>query len=449
MSTENFWDKDNMTMDKKAVEKVQLEKLKKQLRYEYDSSPFYRERIEAANIIPEKLESVEELQKIAVFTKDEHRKSQEQSVRQFVHPYGLHVCAPMDKVVLVNATSGTTGIPTFYTFTQKDILTNNECTSRALWWAGVRPGDTVIVGFALSMFVGGVPLVEAIQHLGAKVLPIGAEGGTKRLLEFANLTKATHMILTPSFAEYLSGKCPETLGKEIKELGFRTLICGGEPGAGDPAVRAKLEATYGAKIYDWMGGAYGFMSICCENYQGMHHVSPDHTILELVDPETKETLKMEDGAVGNIAYTSLDWEAGPILRYDMGDVTQVFTNPCSCGLTGIRLKVIGRSDDMLMVKGINVYPAAIKNLVTEFSPKTTGEMRIILDQPGPKVPAPLHIKVEHAMGEKDLTKLKSSIETRIHDVMRFKAEVTLVSEGSLERTTTKAKLIEKTFEQKG
>jgi phenylacetate-CoA ligase len=449
MGSKDFWDERNMTMDRKEMEQIQLEKLKKQLRYEYDSSPFYRGRIEAANIIPEKLKSLEELQKIAIFTKDEHRKSQEQSLKEFDHPYGLHVCAPTDKIVLVNATSGTTGIPTFYTFTKRDLETNNECTSRALWWAGVRPGDTVLVGFALSMFVGGVPLVEAIQHLGAKALPIGAEGGTKRLLEFASLTRATHMVLTPSFAEHLNGKCQETLGKEIKELGFRTLICGGEAGAGDSAVRAKLERAYGAKIYDWMGGAYGFMCICCENYQGMHHVSPDHTILELVDPETKETLKMEDGGVGNIAYTSLDWEAGPILRYDMGDVTQVFTSPCSCGLTGIRLKVIGRSDDMLIVKGINVYPTAVKNLVTEFHPRTSGEIRIVLDQPGPKVPAPLHIKVEHSKEERDLRRLKADIESRIHDVMRFNAEVTLVPEGILERTTTKAKLVEKTFEQKG
>jgi phenylacetate-CoA ligase len=449
MDTKNFWDEKNMTMAPKEMEKIQLEKLRKQLQYEYDTSPYYRGRIEEAKIIPGKLESVEELQRIRVFTKEEHRKSQEDSLKQFGHPYGLHVCAPMDKVVCVNATSGTTGLPTFYTFTKQDILTNNECTSRALWWAGVRPGDTVLLAFALSMFVGGVPLALAIQHLGAKVLPVGAEGGTRRLLEFANLTKPTHIIFTPSFAEYLNEKCPEILGKPIKELGVRTLICGGEAGAGDPAVRAKLEAAYGANVYDWMGGAYGFMSICCENHQGMHIVSPDHAYLDLIDPETKETLKMEDGAVGNITYTSLDWEAGPILRYDMGDVTQVFTSPCNCGLTGVRLKVIGRSDDMLIVKGINVYPAAVKNVVTEFFPRTTGEMRIVLDQPGPKVPAPLNIKVEHGKDEKDLPKLKSDLESRIHDVMRFKAEVSLVAEGTLERTATKTKLIEKRFEQKG
>jgi phenylacetate-CoA ligase len=437
-----------MTIDPKEQAKIQLENLKRQLKYEYGNSDYYRERIAAPGLVPENLESLDQLQKIAVFTKEEHRKSQEESLVRLGHPYGMHVCAPMDKVVQVNATSGTTGVPTFYTFSRQDLNTNSECTARALWWAGVRPGDSVLLAFALSMFVGGVPLAIAVQYLGAKVLPVGAEAGTRRLLEFANLTKPTHIILTPSFAEYLIEKSPEVIGKEVKELGIRTLICGGEAGAGDQAVRAKLEAAYGATVYDWMGGAYGFMSICCENHQGMHIVSPDHMYLELIDPDTKQSLKMEDGAVGNIAYTSLNWEAGPILRYDMGDITQVFTAPCSCGLTGVRLKVIGRSDDMLIVKGINVYPNAVKNLITEFFPRTTGEMRVIIEQPGPKVPAPLLIKAEHGKTEGDLPRLKKEIEQRLSDVLRFKADVELVPEGFFERTATKTKLVQKRYEMR-
>lgn len=448
MYTDRFWNRKYMMMDQGEMEALQLEKLKRQLQYECESSPYYANRIRAAGLIPDKLTSFAELQGIPVFTKDEHRRSQEESLMQMGHPYGLHVCSAMNEVVQVNATSGTTGIPTFYTFTQHDLQVNSECTARALWWAGVRPGDTVLLAFALSMFVGGIPLALAIQYLGAKVIPVGAEAGTRRLLEFANLTKPTHMILTPSFAEYLIEKCREILGKDVGELGIRTLICGGEAGAGDPAVRDRLEVSYRAKVYDWMGGAYGFMSICCEDHQGMHIVSPDHMYLELIDPDTKSVLSIDDGAVGNIAYTSLNWEAGPILRYDMGDVTQVFTGPCSCGLTGMRLRVIGRSDDMLIVKGINVYPTAIRNIVAEFIPRTTGEMRVVIDQPGPKVPAPLLIKVEHGNKEQDLPKLKNHIELRLSDVLRFKANVEFVPEGFFERTATKTKLVEKRFEKR-
>jgi phenylacetate-CoA ligase len=251
------------------------------------------------------------------------------------------------------------------------------------------------------------------------------------------------MILTPSFAEHLIERCPGVLGKEVGELGLRALICGGEPGAGDPAVRSKLEGAYRTKIYDVMGGAYGYMSVSCDNHCGMHVVSPDHAYLELIDTDSGRAVPIEDGAIGTIAYTSLDWEAGPILRYDMGDVTQVFTEPCACGLPGFRLKIIGRADDMLIVKGINVYPAAVKNLVAEFFPRTTGEIRIILHEDGPKVTPPLHLEVEHGQDEKQLGELKADIETRAHDMLRFSAKVELVPAGSLDRTATKAKLIER------
>lgn len=440
-----LWNEKFMTMDSDSMAKLQLEKLRKQLRYVFDSSPYYRERIQTAGIVPEKMESLEELHKIPLFTKEDHRKSQEESLKQFNHPYGVHMCVPVDEVVGVSATSGTTGTPTFYTFSRKDILTNCECTARSLWLAGVRPGDTVVLAFALSMFVGGLPLAQAIQYLGAKVVPVGAEAGTNRLLQFINLTRPDHIILTPSFAEYLVTKCPEVLGMEVKELGIKTLICGGEPGASDVAVRAKLESTYGAKVYDCMGGAYGFMSGSCHNHEGLHIVSSDYIHVELVDAETKKPVPMVDGAVGTMVHTSLEWEGAPNLRYDMGDLAQVFVSPCSCGVTGLRFKMLGRADDMLIIKGINVYPAAVKNLVTGFFPRTTGEMRIVLNQPGPKIPAPLKVRVEYGKNGGDLRDLKNDIERKIGDLLRFNADVELIPEGTLERTSTKTKLIENNF----
>jgi len=316
--------------------------------------------------------------------------------------------------------------------------------------AGVRPGDAVLLAFALSMFVGGVPFVQGIEYMGATAVPIGAEAGTRRLLEFANLVRPKAMVLTPSFAEYLAEKCPEILKKEIKDLRIRILLCGGESGAGEPAVRARLSEAYGgAKIYDIMGGAYGFMAVSCDCHQGQHIITPDYAYQELVDPETNEPVKIEDGAIGALLHTSLEWEGAPSLRSDIGDITQIFTSPCSCGITGLRQKVLGRADDMLIVKGINVYPAAVKNVVMEFFPRTTGEIRVVIDQPGPKVPAPLEITVEYGKEEHDLPKLKAEIEQRLTDVLRFKGDVRLVADGTLERTEKKTKLVEKRYEKRG
>ena len=187
MSERKFWNEKYMTMSPQETEKVQLQKMRKQLRYAYDASTYFRERIDSAGIVPEKLKSLEELQKIPRFTKDDHRLSQEESMKQLGHPYGLHLCAPLGKVVSISATSGTTGLPTFYAFTRKDHEVNGECTARMLWMAGVRPGDAVILAFALSMFVGGVPFAQGIEYMGAIAVPVGAEAGTRRLLEFANL----------------------------------------------------------------------------------------------------------------------------------------------------------------------------------------------------------------------------------------------------------------------
>lgn len=445
-----FWNKEAMTMDQAQRERVQLEKMRKQLRYVYDASPYFRDRLDSAGVVPEKLKSLEEIQKIPRFTKDDHRLSQEASMKELGHPYGLHLCAPVDKVVSVSATSGTSGLPTFYAFTKKDLETNGECTARMLWVAGVRPGDAVVLGFALSMFVGGMPMAYGIQYMGATAVPVGAEAGTRRFLEFASLVRPKAMVLTPSFAEYLAEKCPEILDKEIRDLRIGSLICGGEAGAGDPAVRARLSEAYGgAKVYDIIGGAYGYMAVSCDYHQGQHIITPDYEYQELVDPETKELVKIEDGATGSMVHTSLDWDGAPCVRYDIGDITQIFTEPCPCGITGWRQKVLGRADDMLIVKGINIYPAAVKNVVMEFFPRTTGEMRVVIYQPGPKVPAPLELIVEQGASETDLPKLKQEIESRLTDVLRFKADVKLVPDGTLERTEKKTKLVEKRYERQG
>lgn len=448
MAARLLWHEDRETLSPQDLVELQLVKLKRQLKYEYDRSSYHRQRMDEAGMRPEKMQSLDDLARVPLFTKDEHRKAQEISLEQEGHPYGVHMCAPLSKVVCISATSGTTGLPTFYTFTRKDLRVNGEVTGRGLWRMGVRPGDAVLQGFALSMFVGGVPLTQAIQQLGARAIPVGAEAGTARFLQFAQLTRPQHIICTPSFAEYLAEKAPETIGCSVRDLGIRTLLCGGESGAGDPEVRRRIENTYGARLFDMMGGAWGFLASSCPQHQGMHFVSPDYTLLELIDPNSKKPIPLSDGGVGELTYTSLEWEGGPALRYNLGDVVQVFTTPCKCEMPGIRIKVLGRSDDMIIVKGINVYPAAVKNLVAGFVPRTTGAICIILDEPGPRVSPPVRMKVEcgSELGGGELEKLRHQLEQRIGDVLRFRPLIELVPPGSLGRTYHKSKLVVKAYE---
>lgn len=448
MSVPDLWNPEQEMLSGEALHSLQLQRLRRQLAYLYNRSDYYRTRMDRAGVKPEAIRSLEDIHPIPCFDKNEHRKSQETSLREQGHPYGLHLCAPLEKVIGVQATSGTTGLPTFYTFTQHDYKVNNEVIARTLWRIGLRPGDTVVHGFALSMFVGGAPWLKAMQAMGLRVIPVGAEGGTARLLQFAQLTKPKALLCTPSFAEHLSERAPGLIEAEVASLGIQILMCGGEPGAGDPDVRARLEAAYEAEVFDGMGGAWGFFMVSCREHRGMHIVSPDLCLVEAIDPETAQAVPIEDGTVAEMAFTSLDWEAGPILRYNMGDITEFLTAPCACGLSGTRYRILGRADDMLIVKGINVYPAAVRNVVAGFMPRVTSAIRIVLDEPGPKITPPLQLRIEHGadVGQDDLPALRAELEDRIRDLLRFRPQIELIPPGSLERSIHKTKLIIKRYE---
>ncbi len=447
MTSRKLWNPEQELLQGKGLCDLQVKRLRRQLTYIHTHSTYYRDRLNQAGVQPQSIRQLEDIHPIPCFDKHQHREVQEASLREEGHPYGSHLCAPLSKIVGIQATSGTTGLPTFYTFTKHDLEINNEVIARTMGRMGLQVGDTVMHGFALSMFVGGAPWLSAMQAMGLCVIPVGAEGGTARLLQFAQLTKPKALLCTPSFAEHLIERAPELIGTDVASLGLQILMCGGEPGAGDPAVRARLEAAYGAQIFDGMGGAWGFFMISCQEHQGMHIVSPDLALVEAIDPESGQAVPIQDGTIAEMAFTSLDWEAGPILRYNMGDIAQFLTAPCGCGLPGTRYRILGRADDMLIVKGINVYPAAVRNVVADFGSRVTGAMRIVLDEPGPRVTPPLLVRVEHRVNldEADKTALVAEIEQRIHDLLRFRARIELVTPGSLDRSEHKTKLIIKRF----
>jgi phenylacetate-CoA ligase len=452
MMEEKFWNKKVETLPLEEIRKIQSKKLKKQMKYIYENSDFYRNKFNSFGIKPEDVRNLDDFRNLPIFiNKEEHRECQEESLRRFGHPLGTILCAPLEEVIGVSATSGTTGLPTFYGFTKHDIEVTNEVLARGFWRAGVRPGETVVHAFGLSMWVAGIPIIRALENMGARAIPVGAEGGSERLIQFIDQTKPTTLLCTPSYAEYLIEKTPKVLNKDVRQLGIKKIICAGEPGAGLPEVRKKIMEAYGAKIFDSAGVPWGIYNISCDcdEYQGMHVVCEDyHLYYDIIDPETKKPIEWKDGAIGEKVLTSLDWEAAPPFRYASGDIIRILTGECECGLSGFRVKIVGRMDDMLIVKGINVFPSAIRNIINSFIPRVTGAFKIILDNPPPRVIPPLKMKVEfgQAVSESEIKALKSELEEKMSSTLKFRPSIEFVTPESLERTGGKVKLFEKTYE---
>jgi len=446
-----YWNHKIETMPEGQLKGLQLRRLKRQLIYNFEHSLFYRGKFKEGGLTPEDVKTLDDIRRIPFTTKDEHRRAQEASISEFGHPYGptTITCAPIENIVRITSTSGTTGTPTLYTLTQHDVDIVNEIHARSFWMAGIRPGHVILQAMSLSMFVGGLPLSQMIMHMGACIVPVGVEGGTKRVLDFIRLTSPSALFATPSFGQYLIEQSPQLIGKEAGELGIKRFFTAAEPGGGNPEVRKLLSEGFGgAKIFDHTGGGHAFHAASCEEpsetYGGMHLMSGDHCLVELVDPKTKKNVEIENGATGEMVLTSLDWEGGPFMRYAYGDIIQAFTNPCSCGRTGIKLKIIGRADDMLIVKGVNVYPEAIKKEILRFRPEVTGFFRILLDKPGPHVTPPLTLKVEYGLTlrGKTLASLEERMLNEFKGNLRISPRFIWVPPDSIPRETKKTKYIE-------
>ena len=422
-------------------------KLRDQIEYCLRSS-FYRKRFSEAGIDPGSIRTVDDLNSLPIFvTPDIHRREQERSRQVEGHPFSTFLCAPVDEIVSVSSTSGTTGAPTFYPFTARDVEITDELWQRALAFIGVRRGDRVLHGFGLSMYLAGIPLVRALQGMGALPIPVGAEAGAAKLLSMAQVVRPRVLACTPSYAEHLAERAPEILGVEAAALGIEMIVCAGEPGAGLSEVRHKLEMAWGASVFDLLGGAHGIMMASgpTSEYHGMYVLGDDYSVsTQLVDPVSKEAIEVSDGAVGERVKTALEWQGTPPLRYSVGDVYQVLLADPPSGPAGPRIKVLGRVDDLLIVKGVKLYPAAVKDLVNGFVPEVTGELRILLDGPPPRVTPPLRLRVEYG-GEPDADEqaaLADRLSRAMHDRLTVRPVVELVPAGSLPRTSHKQQLIE-------
>lgn len=421
--------------------------VRRTVRYCWDRSSFYRQRLQDAGAEPEDIGTVGDLERLPVLlTKDDERELQEASRRELGHPFGEHLCCRPDEVVAVSSTSGTTGDPTYYAFTAQDVSVTDELWARGLRQAGVGRGSVCLLGFGLSMYLAGYPLARAVERMGAQLLPVGAEAGADRLLLIASHARPDALLCTPSYATYLIEKEPDMM----EGLGLRAVVCAGEPGAGLPEVRGRIEEGTGAGVYDLLGGAHGILNASDGSvpYDGMTVLGDDYSVsTQLVDPETREPVPIPDdgtAAQGERVKTTLMWQAQPQLRSSVGDVYEVRRVAAPDGSTATKARVLGRTDDLLIVKGVKLYPAAARDVVAEFVPRTTGELRIVLSSPPPRVEPPLRIKVERGTeaSSEDTDALASDIAARMHERLTVRPQVEVVGPGELGRTAHKSKLIE-------
>jgi phenylacetate-CoA ligase len=429
---QKFWNENIENMPREKLRRLQWEKIKRQMRYIYNKSELYRDKFNQIGVKPDDIRSLDEFRALPTFIdKKIDRETQELTRQKYGHPFGEYLCVDPKYVRAVHSTSGTTGIPVFEAFSKHDIAVENEVLARTFWRNGLRPGDYILHITGLSMWLAGLVPMRAYEFMGLVGIPVGAESGIARVLQFAKLIKAKAMFCIPSFAERMINKAPEVAGITTRELGIEILIAVGEPGAGIPEMRKKLIDGFNARVYDQTGGIYGLSATSCdaEEYQGMHMVGEDYFYMDIIDPETKKPVDMSQGrGIGEVVSTALEWEAAPAFRYAQGDIVELNTEKCVCGMPGMRMRYLGRVDDLLIVQGVNVYPSTIKGFIDSYVPKVTGEMRIILEVPPPRVEPPLKIKVEYSPGinKAELDQLKTEMENKMSEQLRVRPAIELV-----------------------
>lgn len=431
-----------------SLNELRMQKLKGQLAYCF-ANEFYGQKMRDAGISdPRDIRTIDDFRALPPFmTKAWHRESQQLSFEKYGHPFGLHLCAPLEKVIHVAGTSGTTGLPTFYLFTKKDLELTYLTMGRMFQMAGIRPGDSVLQLFGLSIWVAGTTVIQALETYGARPIPLGAEAGVSKALQYIEMCRPRAIFATPSLISHIVERAPKELGREANTLGIEIIVCGGEPGLAISAFRKRIMEGTGARVFDMTAGAWLNAAMDCggPEHNGLHYLAEDYCFrYDLVDPETRKPLPLVDGAVGEAIHTGLEYEAAPALRYATGDILKLSIGECPhCGHFGSRFNFVGRADDLMNVRGVKVYPTAVKEVVEQFRPAVSGQMQIVLDHPPPRVTPPVNLTIEVGpnVGESDWPALAEKIEGRIHQVLKIRTKANLVAEGTLARSSLKTKLI--------
>ena len=366
-----------------------------------NSPEFYQAKFKSYGAEPEDIQTIEDLRKLPVIMdKDDERQSMEASLEKYGHPFGLHACCDPSDVISTGGTSGTTGHPTYpYSQTREDY----ELVSRLVAWMhndilGLGAGDRAFFLFPLGVYATSV-LLPGLRRANILTLDIDVRLGTQVALDLVKWTKPNFWWTGPTIAFYFIDLFKNQFHIDPKDLGFKCLLLTGELGCGIPELKKTVESAYGCRWFDFWGPSATSLSMSCnsDEYHGLHNFADDWDISyeDLVDPSTREPIEVEEGAVGEIVVTHLKKKAAPYLRYATGDLVEVYTSECpACGFKGYRAKVVGRADDMITVKGVNVFGRVIKETLQKFVPRVTGRLRIIKEDPSPRVTT-LKLSVEY------------------------------------------------------
>jgi phenylacetate-CoA ligase len=358
------------------------------------------------------------------------------------NPIGAHLCVGRDEIVRIYSTSGTTGTPSYIPLTARDLDDWITGSARSYAASGISAGQRIVSTYNAGPFVAGAALAS-FDRIGLCHVPVGT-GNTARLLLAIELLRPEAAVLTPSYAAHLVEVADER-GVELAASSIERVLVAGEPGGGEPALRATLEAGWGARVTEAMGIGDIGISLWgeCEEQDGMHLGARGFVHPELIDPASGAAIPLEDGASGELVLTHLRHQAAPLLRFRTRDHVDVRMGTCACGRTGPRVRCVGRTDDMLIVRGVNVFPTAVREVVGSFAPRVSGHIRVQPRAEGVKQEPPLPIAVELARGAQADPDLAEAIRDRLRAVLVVQTRVELVPYGSFERSEYKGLLVER------
>ncbi len=409
-----------------------------QLAYVFERSAFYRRKFGEVGL--ESASDAGGLADIARLPLTE--KAELKATTTSEDPIGTHLCAAPEEIVRIYSTSGTTGSPSYIPLTRRDLDDWVTGSARSYAASGMAAGQRVVSTYNAGPFVAGAALAS-FDRIGLCHIPIGT-GNTERLLLAIRLLRPDAAVLTPSYAAHVVEVAAEQ-GLDLRASSVERVLVAGEPGGGEPAFRARLEEGWGARVTEAMGIGDVGISLWgeCEEQNGMHLGARGFVFPELIDPASGESRPMSDGASGELVLTHLRHQAAPVVRFRTRDHVEVRTSPCPCGRTAPRVRCVGRTDDMLIVRGVNVFPTAIRDVVGAFSPRVSGHVVVRPRAAGVKPEPPLPVTVELARGAEPDAEFEEEIRARLRDVLVVQTRVELVPWGSLARSEYKSKLVDR------